>query len=132
MDSEKEPKEEKQEFQKFLLEGDTYKTLLTKKWLTRKPYVIKDPNLIISFIPGKIIKVFVKVGQRVKKGDQLLVLEAMKMHNLLLAPSNGVISKLNVVAGAKVANKQVLVEIEAEEVIEKKVKKKEKEKKKKK
>jgi biotin carboxyl carrier protein len=123
MDSEKENKEEKQEFQKFLLEGDTYKTLLTKKWLARKPYVLNDPNKIISFIPGTIIKVFVKVGQKVKKGDNLLVLEAMKMNNLLLAPSNGVVSKLHVVAGAKVANKQILVEIETEGVTEPKKKK---------
>ncbi|NTW34184.1 MAG: hypothetical protein HGB12_16460 [Bacteroidetes bacterium] len=58
-----------------------------------------------------IIKVFVKEGQKVKTGEKLLVLEAMKMHNILLAPRNGKIFKIYVVAGNTVANKQLLVEI---------------------
>ena len=124
MENEKENKEEKQEFQKFALEGDTYKTLLTKKWLTRKPYIAQDPNKIISFIPGTIVKVFVKVGQKVKKGDNLLVLEAMKMNNLILAPRSGIISKIHISAGDKVANKQDLIEIAEKEIIEKKEKRK--------
>jgi biotin carboxyl carrier protein len=116
MDSEEEIKEEKPDFQKFLMEGDTYKTLLTKKWLSRKPYVVSDPGKIFSFIPGKIVKVFVKEGQKVTKGDNLLTLEAMKMNNLILTPVNGMIAKLHVSANDKVANKQLLIEIKAEEI----------------
>lgn len=126
MENEKEQKEEKQEFQKFSLDGDTYKTLLTKKWLTRKPYVENDPGKIISFIYGTIIKVFIKEGQNVKIGENLLILEAMKMNNVILAPFPGKISKLHVAAGDKVANKQLLIEIKNEAKQEKKKEKKKK------
>ena len=124
MDSEKDSKDEKPDFQKFLLEGDTYKTLLTKKWLSRKPFELKDPNKISSFIPGTILKVFVKEGQKVKKGDHLLILEAMKMNNVILAPMNCTIAKLHVYSGIRVANNQLLVEIEPEKIIEKEKSKK--------
>lgn len=116
MENEKDPKAAKQEFQKFTVDGDTYNTLLTDKFLNRKPYVVKNLGQVVSFIPGSIIKVFVKEGQFVTVGENLLVLEAMKMHNLLLAPINGRVSKLHVAAGDKVANKQLLVEIVAEEL----------------
>jgi biotin carboxyl carrier protein len=124
MENEKEQKEEKQEFKKFVLDGDEYKTLLTKKYLSRKPYIVNDPGKIISFIPGTIIKVFVANGQTVKAGEKLLILEAMKMNNILTAPVNGKIKKLLVVDGDKVANKQLLVEIIEEATRESKEKKK--------
>jgi len=124
METEKEQKEEKQEFKKFVLDGDEYKTLLTKKYLSRKPYIVNDPGKIISFIPGTIIKVFVANGQTVKAGEKLLILEAMKMNNILTAPVNGKIKKLLVVDGDKVANKQLLVEIIEEATRESKEKKK--------
>jgi biotin carboxyl carrier protein len=107
----KEQKEEKQDFQKFMLEADTYKTLLTKKYLSRKPYVVKDMGAITSFIPGTIVDVFVKDKQKVKIGEKLLALEAMKMQNLLTSPINGVIKKIHVKAGDHVANHQLLVEV---------------------
>ena len=111
MENGKEPKEEKQDFQKFTLEGDTYKTLLSKKFLSRKNYVERDWGAIKSFIPGTIITVFVKEKQKVKAGEKLLVLEAMKMQNLILAPLKGVVKKIHVKAGERVANHQLLVEV---------------------
>jgi biotin carboxyl carrier protein len=124
MENEKEQKEEKPDFQKFVLDGDEYKTLLTKKYLSRKPYVEFDPGKIASFIPGTIIKVFVTNGQVVKSGDKLLILAAMKMNNIITAPMNGKIKKLHVSDGDKVANKQLLIEITEE--ISKEVRTKEK------
>lgn len=121
---ENEQKEDKQEFQKFVLDGDEYKTLLTKKYLTRKPFVEFDPGKITSFIPGTIIKVFVSNGQTVKSGEKLMILEAMKMNNLILAPVNGKIKKLHVSDGDRVANKQLLIEIVEETTKESKEKKK--------
>jgi biotin carboxyl carrier protein len=124
MENEEEKKEEKQEFQKFILDGDQYKTLLTNKFLSRKPFVEFDPGKIVSFIPGTIIKVFVSNGQSVKLGDKLLILEAMKMNNIITAPMNGKIKKLHVSDGVKVANKQLLIEITEEILKETKEKKK--------
>jgi biotin carboxyl carrier protein len=128
MENEQEQKEEKQEYQKFSIGEDTYKTLLTKKWLTRKPYEEYDPGKIKSFIPGTILKVFIKEGQIVKNGENLLILEAMKMNNIIQSPMFGKIIKLYVSAGDKVANKQLLIEIKGETNKEKKKEKKKKKK----
>ena len=47
-------------------------------------------------ITGKIISVNVKVGDKVKDGDVLCILESMKMENPILAPVNGTVSKVGV------------------------------------
>ena len=60
-------------------------------------------------MPGTIIKVNVKVGDSVKKGDVLCVLEAMKMENDIMAPADGVVASVEVTQGASVATDAVLV-----------------------
>lgn len=50
-------------------------------------------------MPGKILAVKASVGQAVKKGDTLLILEAMKMENDIVAPSDGTVVSINVAAG---------------------------------
>lgn len=114
MENEKEIKEEKEDkpdYVKFVLEADTYKTLLTKKYLSRKPYTVKDLGAIKSFIPGTIVTVFVKEKQKVKAGEKLLVLEAMKMQNIITTPIKGIVKKIHVKTGERVANHQLLVEV---------------------
>lgn len=111
MENGKEPKEEKQDFQKFTLDGDTYKTLLTKKFLSRKNYEERDWGVIKSFIPGTIITVYVKEKQKIKAGEKLLVLDAMKMQNQITSPIKGVVKKIHVKPGEKVVNNQLLVEV---------------------
>ena len=59
-------------------------------------------------MPGTILKVNVSNGQAVKKGDVLMVLEAMKMENEILAPNNGTVSSVNVTQGATVESGTVL------------------------
>lgn len=60
-------------------------------------------------MPGTILKINVKVGDSVKKGDVVCVLEAMKMENDICAPEDGVVSSLEVAQGASVATDAVLV-----------------------
>ena len=60
-------------------------------------------------MPGTILDVKVSVGQSVKKGDTLCVLEAMKMENDIPAPQDGVVASVNVQKGATVAVGDVLV-----------------------
>ncbi|MBE5926981.1 MAG: biotin/lipoyl-binding protein [Lachnospiraceae bacterium] len=53
-------------------------------------------------MPGKILAVKSKVGDSVKKGDAIIVLEAMKMENEIVAPQDGVIASINTKEGATV------------------------------
>jgi acetyl/propionyl-CoA carboxylase alpha subunit len=69
---------------------------------------------VLSPMPGKIVSVAVKAGARVKKGDALLVLEAMKMEHTLTAPFDGVVVDLNAKAGGQVSEGLALVKLEAE------------------
>jgi biotin carboxyl carrier protein len=66
----------------------------------------------MSFIPGTIVEIFVKEGQEVKAGESLMILEAMKMKNLIEMPFDGVIKKIHVEEGVKVPNKTLMLEIE--------------------
>ena len=57
---------------------------------------------VTSPMPGNILAVNVTVGQAVKKGDVLMVLEAMKMENEIMAPIGGTIQSVSVTKGATV------------------------------
>ena len=60
-------------------------------------------------MPGNINDVRVSVGQAVKKGDDLIILEAMKMENEIKAPQDGTVASVNVTKGATVNTGDVLV-----------------------
>lgn len=92
-------------------EGSEFKTRLTKKFLNHKPYVAPDLKKIYAFIPGTIINVIAKEKKKVKKGDQLVVLQAMKMNNILLAGVDGTVKKIYVKKGDTVPKNFLLVEL---------------------
>lgn len=62
-------------------------------------------------MPGKIIDVKVSVGQAVKAGDTLLILEAMKMQNEIPAVSDGTVKSINVSAGQSVKAGDPMIEV---------------------
>ncbi len=57
---------------------------------------------VSSPMPGKIVSVKAAAGQAVKKGDVLLILEAMKMENEIVCPQDGTVASINVSAGQTV------------------------------
>ncbi len=59
-------------------------------------------------MPGKILNVKANVGTSVKKGDVILILEAMKMENDVVAPEDGTVASINVAAGDSVEAGDVL------------------------
>ena len=59
-------------------------------------------------MPGKILAVKASAGQSIKKGDVLLILEAMKMENEVVAPQDGTVASVNVAEGAMVESGDVL------------------------
>lgn len=66
---------------------------------------------ILSPLPGTIVRVLVKEGDPVKTGDALVILEAMKMENTILAESSGTIKVVMAKAGNAVLQGDVLIEI---------------------
>ncbi len=62
-------------------------------------------------MPGTIVSVNVKVGDAVKSGDVLLILESMKIKNEITAPQDGTVSELFVAEGQYVKRREQLVDI---------------------
>ncbi|MGN0479949.1 MAG: biotin/lipoyl-containing protein [Lachnospiraceae bacterium] len=62
-------------------------------------------------MPGKILKIVANAGAAVKKGDVILVLEAMKMENEIVAPQDGTVASVNVSVGDSVEAGSVLASL---------------------
>ncbi|HEX6841162.1 MAG TPA: acetyl-CoA carboxylase biotin carboxyl carrier protein subunit, partial [Stellaceae bacterium] len=66
-------------------------------------------------MPGKVAQVLAKPGGRVKRGQALMVLEAMKMEHTIAAPADGVIERVNFAPGDLVEEGAELIALSAEE-----------------
>jgi propionyl-CoA carboxylase alpha chain len=71
---------------------------------------IDTSRLIVSPMPGLIVSLAVQPGQEVKAGDAVLVVEAMKMQNIIRAERDGVVKAVNAQAGDSVAADEILIE----------------------
>jgi biotin carboxyl carrier protein len=89
---------------------DRYDLLLEQMGMsaanTAKASKLKAP------MPGKVLEVVVQPGQTVAKGEGLLILEAMKMENVLKAEEEGIIKSVNVSVGDAVEKNNVLIDFE--------------------
>lgn len=89
---------------------DQYDQLVQKLGLSlsssQKIKEIKAP------MPGLVLELKTDVGQTVQKGDPLLILEAMKMENVIKSPGEGVVKFIQINKGAVVDKGQVLIEME--------------------
>ena len=72
-------------------------------------------RFLLSPMPGLLVKVAVAAGQKVKAGEELCVLEAMKMENVLKAERDGVIGKIHAQAGDSLTVDQIIVEFEKQD-----------------
>lgn len=72
----------------------------------------KKVNNIKAPMPGLILEINIKAGDEVKEGDNLLILEAMKMENVLTSPREGVIKSVKVNQGETVDKNSLLIEFE--------------------
>lgn len=70
--------------------------------------------LLKAPMPGKILEVMVETGDVVKAGDTLLILEAMKMQNAILASTKGIIKKVHVKVGDTTSKSDLLIELQKE------------------
>ncbi len=75
----------------------------------KRPTPPGGAGAITSQMTGRIIRVDVEPGRQVKEGDVLLIIEAMKMENEVLAPAAGTVKEVAVAAGARVSEGDLLV-----------------------
>ncbi len=90
------------------VEEEVLKTTKTE----RARYVDTGQKVVKAALPGTIVKILVSPGDKVSAGDTLLILEAMKMENEIVAPSSGVVKEIKIAEGQKVETGDVLVVIE--------------------
>ena len=101
-----------QELQVLNIRGEMYRTRLTRKYLSRKTWKKPDEKHLVSFIPGTICSIFIKPGDVVDTSSKLLILEAMKMQNVIYAPVEGKIKSVLVREGEKVKKGVVMIEFD--------------------
>ena len=94
------------------IEETKYSTLYTKKFENRKPYKPADPKMILSYIPGTILEIFVKEGKKMEAGEPILILEAMKMRNIVTIPVSGKLKKIYVKEGETIPKNFLIAEVE--------------------
>ena len=75
----------------------------------------ESDGTITTPMPGNIVKVLVSEDQTVEKGESLVIVESMKMENVLSAPASGVVKKIHVSAGDQTQFGQVLIELDLEQ-----------------
>ncbi len=93
------------------IEGTTFETQLTRKFRNRRPWQAPDPLRVVAHIPGVIQAIHVVQDMVVHRGDRLVVLEAMKMENDLVARSEGVVDAVHVELGQMVTKGQLILEL---------------------
>jgi len=99
------------EYPTLLTSSGQYKTIFTKKFESRKKWTKPNPLMICAVIPGTVIDVYVKSGQKVQKGEIIMVLEAMKMQNQILMPFDGKIKRVNVKPDEKIPKHHLMIEL---------------------
>lgn len=99
-------------FDEFYLENMLYYTRVPESYKNREVYKPLNEKVVIAFIPGTIREMKVKVGESIEVGQQLMVLDAMKMDNNVKALYGGTIKSINVKEGDMVKKNQVIIEFE--------------------
>ncbi|MDQ4109682.1 MAG: biotin/lipoyl-binding protein [Actinomycetota bacterium] len=87
-------------------------TALRKRPRFTDPATQTQPGSLLAPMPGSVISVLAEAGSSVTEGQPLLVLEAMKMQHTVTAPTDGVLTQINVKPGTQVAAGEVLAVVE--------------------
>jgi biotin carboxyl carrier protein len=109
--------EEREQDWEVLIHGELYTVFVQDEQayrLAKERGVTSDETgeaAIKSPMPGLIIAIPVEVGQAVKKGDKVVILESMKMENELRSPKDGLVANIYVEPGASVEKNQILMAI---------------------
>jgi len=111
LDTDRDYGEKKARCKTLIVDGDRYRTRYNTKFEKRKTWKNPNPKKITASIPGTIVKVYTRVGQEVKKGDPILLLEAMKMKNKILFNISGTVKSIKVKEGERIPKDHLLLEM---------------------
>jgi biotin carboxyl carrier protein len=74
-----------------------------------------DPSKVLAPMPGKVVKILVGVGDKVEPKQHLVIVEAMKMENIIVAHAKGKVKAVNYAEGAQCDTETPIVELELDE-----------------
>jgi len=97
------------EYRELNIDDTIYETEVPSSF--GKRWAPEDEKQINAFIPGTVIEVKTSVGSKVGVGDVLLILDAMKMYNEIVAPVAGTVEVVAVSAGERVEKNQLLIRL---------------------
>lgn len=97
---------------KLFIDDTYYHTEIPESYKNRKPYAPVNQKELVAAIPGTILEIFVKTGDQVEAEQEVLILEAMKMRNIIIYPIPGKVKKIHVKTGDIVTKNQLLIDFE--------------------
>lgn len=95
------------QYREIIIKDQSVKTKVITKIKADK----KNPSHIGATMPGTVLKTLVEIGEKVKKGDHLIITEAMKMETTVQAPFDGVIQDIYVSSGEAIQARDLLIEL---------------------
>jgi pyruvate carboxylase subunit B len=96
---------------RLLVDNTLYETEIPENSLMGRFKGISDPLEVRAIIPGTVVEIKVRKGQRISNGQVLLILEAMKMYNEIEARIDGKVEEIIVSAGDRVEKDQPMIRI---------------------
>ena len=98
----------------IIIQGRSYTVLdsdLVEQNSPKKESIENNNTIVCSPMPAIVISILIQVGDKVKKGQGIIIVSAMKMETTLFAPFNGTVSKINTSVGNKVMPNDILIDI---------------------
>ena len=106
----KDDKSNEVQYSEFNVDNSIYITEVPESYKNRKAYEPENAKELPAAIPGTIFEIFVEEGQSIEIGQDLLILEAMKMKNQITSFISGEIKKIHCKPGDIVRKGQLLIE----------------------
>ena len=94
------------------IRGELYHTRLTRKFEQKPKWKKPDEKSLVSNIPGTICQILVSPGDRVDRTSKLMIIDAMKMQDIIYSPVDGRIRSVLVREGQKIGKGVLMVEFE--------------------
>jgi len=105
---------------KLSINGKVYKVSIADQFdqlverMGLSTYAVQRMKDVKAPMPGLVLDIAVSIGQEVNRGDKLLILEAMKMENVIKSEGEGTVKRVHVEKGAAVDKGQLMIEMESE------------------